>query len=170
MLLFPNTTIGDIFLEGKEQERTQKIIQLLEEAVATQNGIRVRILVSKDVYKQIEKLIAMQQKIITKGRQEAERRQEGRRGLVGVGKQEGRFEIHLADTTQQQRLQTKVSFLVLDSKLSLVEEEPKTYTKDNNNSNEKISLATFSNSESTTLDYFSIFETLWTQTELEIKM
>jgi hypothetical protein len=60
--------------------------------------------------------------------------------------------------------------LVVDSKLSLVEEEPKAYNKDNNNSNEKISLATFSNSESTILAYTSIFETLWTQTELEIKM
>jgi hypothetical protein len=170
MLLFPNTTIGDTFLEGYEQEH---IIQLLQEAVA-QNGIRVRILASKDIYKQIEKLIAIQQqKIITKGRQEVELQQEGRRGLVGVGKQGGRFEIHLADTThqqQQQRLQTKISFLVVDSKLSLVEEEPKAYNKDNNNSNEKISLATFSNSESTILAYTSIFETLWTQTELEIKM
>jgi hypothetical protein len=168
MLLFPNTTIGNTFLEGKEQEHIQKIIQLLEEAV-TQNGIGVRILASKDIYKQIEKLIAIQQKIITKGRQEAERRQEGRRGLVGVGKQEGRFEIHLADIHQQQRLQTKVSFLVVDSKLSLVEEEPIAYGKDNN-SNEKISSATFSNSESTILAYTSIFETLWTQTQLEIKM
>jgi hypothetical protein len=169
MLLFPNTTIGDTFLEGYEQEH---IIQLLQEAVA-QNGIRVRILASKDIYKQIEKLIAIQQqKIITKGRQEVELQQEGRRGLVGVGKQEGRFEIHLADIhqQQQQRLQNKVSFLVVDSKLSLVEEEPKAYNKDNNNSNEKISLATFSNSESTILAYTSIFETLWTQTELEIKM
>jgi hypothetical protein len=105
-------------------------------------------------------------------REEVELRQEGRRGLglVGVGKQEGRIEIHLADTHQQQRLQTKVSFLVVDSKLSLVEEEPKAYIKDNNNSNEKISLATFSNSESTILAYISIFETLWTQTQLEIKM
>jgi len=39
----------------------------LEEAV-TQNGLRVRILVSKDIYKQIEKFVAIQQKIITKGR------------------------------------------------------------------------------------------------------
>ncbi|MBV9668917.1 MAG: hypothetical protein JO327_12410 [Nitrososphaeraceae archaeon] len=164
--------MGDTFLEGKEQERIQKIIQLLEKAV-TQNGIRIRILASKNIYKQIEKLIAIQRKNITKGRQDVERRQEGRRGLVGVGKQEGRFEIHLADTTQQQqqqRLQNKVSFLVVDSKLSLVEEEPKAYTKDNNNSNEKISLATFSNSESTILAYISIFETLWTQSELEIKV
>jgi len=28
MLLFPNTTIGDTFLEGKEQERIQKIIHI----------------------------------------------------------------------------------------------------------------------------------------------
>jgi hypothetical protein len=107
----------------------------------TLRGIRLRILASKDIYKKI--------------------------GLAGVGKQKGRFEIHLADTSQQQnqqehqRLQTKVSFLVVDSKVSLVEEEPKAYNKDNNH-NEKISLATFSNSESTVLAYISIFETLWT--------
>ena len=77
--------------------------------------------------------------------------------------------IYLIHLSQQQRLQTKVSFLVVDSKLSLVEEEPIAYGKDNN-SNEKISSATFSNSESTILAYTSIFETLWTQTQLEIKM
>jgi organic radical activating enzyme len=170
MLLFPNTTIGDTFLRG-QKDCIQNIIQLLEVAV-THNGIRVRILTSKDIYKQIEKLIALQQqKVIVEKNQEYKEQQEEGRGSVGVGKQEGRFEIHLADTSQQQqqqqqqqqRLQTKVSYLVVDSKVSLVEEEPKAYNKE-------ISLATYSNSESTVLAYISIFETLWTQTELKIKM
>jgi len=40
---------------------------------------------------------------------------------------------------QQQRLQTNVSFLVVDSKVALVEEELEVY----NNSNKEPSLATF---------------------------
>jgi two-component system sensor histidine kinase VicK len=67
-------------------------------------------------------------------------------------------------------LQTKVSILNVDSKASLVEEELKSYNNKNNNSNEALSLATYPNSESTVLTYISIFETLWTQTELKIKI
>ena len=109
----------------------------------------------KEYQEQIEKLIARQRKIMIERTQEYKEKEEGR-GLVG--KQEGRFEIHLADTHQHQyqRLQTKVSFIVVDSKVSLVEEKPKAY----NNSNEALPLVTYSNSESTILAYISIFETL----------
>jgi two-component system, OmpR family, sensor histidine kinase VicK len=63
----------------------------------------------------------------------------------------------------QQRLQTKVSILIVDSKVCLIE-DLKVY--DDNSSDEGLPLATYSNSESTVLTYISIFETLWTQTEL----
>ena len=65
---------------------------------------------------------------------------------------------------QRRRLQSKVSILIIDSKLCLVE-DLEVYNK-NENSNGIISLATYSNSESTVLTYISIFETLWAQTEL----
>jgi hypothetical protein len=44
----------------------------------------------------------------------------------------------------------------------------KVYDENNNNSSDQLMLplATYSNSESTVLTYISIFETLWTQTEL----
>jgi two-component system, OmpR family, sensor histidine kinase VicK len=70
---------------------------------------------------------------------------------------------------QQQRSQTKVSILIVDSKVCLVEDLKVYNDNDNNNndnSNETMSLATYSNSESTVLTYISIFETLWTQTEI----
>ena len=81
MLLFPNTTVGDTFLRGQE-DCIQNIIQLLEVAV-THNGIRVRILASKDIYKQIEKLIAIQQqKVMVEKNQEYKEQQEEGRGLI----------------------------------------------------------------------------------------
>ena len=171
MLLFPSTTIGDIFLRGHE-DLAQQIIQLLKYA-ESQQGIRLRILASEDIYTQIVKSIAIQQK--TERSQEYAEREEGTGGLVGIRKQKGRFEIHFTDILQQQqqqqRLQTKVSFLIVDSKVSLVEEELKAYNnKNKNNSNQALSVATYSNSESTILAYISIFETFWTQTELKIKM
>lgn len=78
------------------------------------------------------------------------------RELVGV-RQRGRFEIHLFDTLQRKRLQTNISFLIVDSKVSMVE-ELKDY---NSSSNGKLSLVTYSNSDSTVFTYVSIFETLW---------
>jgi hypothetical protein len=67
------------------------------------------------------------------------------------------------DILQQQRLQTKVSFLIVDSKVSLVEEPSKS------NSNNALTLTTYSNSDSTVITYISIFEKLWAQTELKIR-
>lgn len=123
-------------------EFEQLIIQLFN--VAMQDGIRARILTYKDMQKQIEGL--------TKGQQK-----------------QGKLEIRLIDKLQQQqqRLQTKVSFLIVDSKVCLVN-DLKVYDENNNNSSDQLMLplATYSNSESTVLTYISIFETLWTQTEL----
>jgi two-component system, OmpR family, sensor histidine kinase VicK len=154
VLLFPATAGGKGFL----REEYKVVIQLLKEAVK-QHGIRVRILTSKGIMEQIEKIIA-------KEKRHEEEKDEGRGGglLVGVRKQ-GKFEVHLIDAMQQQqqRLQTNVSILIVDSKVSLVE-ELKAY-HNNNNSNGELSLATYSNSESTVLTYTSIFETLWVQTE-----
>lgn len=64
-------------------------------------------------------------------------------------------------------MRTNVSFLIVDSKVSLVEEELKAY---NNKAKNTLFLATYSNSESAVLSYTPIFETIWAQTELKIKM
>jgi two-component system, OmpR family, sensor histidine kinase VicK len=60
-------------------------------------------------------------------------------------------------------VQTKVNTIVADNELSLVIE-----LKDDlqQNSNEAIGLAIYSNSESTVLSYASIFETLWIQSKI----
>ena len=60
-------------------------------------------------------------------------------------------------------LQTKTTVLVVDKKFSLTA-ELNDDTK--SNSYEAMGLATYSNSTSTVLSYASIFESLWTQTEL----
>jgi nitrogen-specific signal transduction histidine kinase len=60
-------------------------------------------------------------------------------------------------------MQTKVSIVVIDKKYSLAVE-----LKDDskNTVTEAIGLVTYSNSKSTVLSYYSIFESLWKQTEL----
>ncbi|MGB6674181.1 MAG: hypothetical protein WBE34_17270 [Candidatus Nitrosopolaris sp.] len=161
MLLLRYTTSGDAFLREREEEYAKKI-QLLDEGIM-QYGIRVRILTSKEIAEQIEKLIARQKIMRTTSRESTEGKD---RGLVRIGKH-GKFEIHLIDTfLQQQKLyQTKVSILIVDSKVSLVEELKA--QSENNNSDGELTLATYSNSESTVLTYSSIFETLWAQMELK---
>jgi two-component system, OmpR family, sensor histidine kinase VicK len=60
-------------------------------------------------------------------------------------------------------MQTRMTIIVVDRKYSLVVE-----LRDDSeeNSEEAIGLATYSNSKSTVLSYVSIFDTLWKQTEL----
>ena len=60
-------------------------------------------------------------------------------------------------------MQTKVSIVVIDKKYSLAVE-----LKDDakNTVTEAIGLVTYSNSKSTVLSYYSIFQSLWKQTEL----
>ncbi|MGA9152963.1 MAG: hypothetical protein WBZ36_20490 [Candidatus Nitrosopolaris sp.] len=160
MLLFHNA-LGKSFLNV---EHAQKTIQLINEVVR-RNGIRIRILTSKDMQEHIEKTITRQKIITTKSGEG----QEDGRGVVVTGNK-GKLEIHLIDSSQQQeRLLTKVSFLIVDSKISLIE-ELKPSIKNNKNSNEELSLATYSNNESMILTYISIFEKLWAQTELKIKI
>lgn len=159
MLLLPSNSSRKVFLKD---ERKQVITQLFK--VATLHGIRARILTSKDIQEQIEKLIEGQQNTIMEKLREGKHEQKEEATYA-----RRKFEIHLIDKLQQQkRLQTKVSILIVDSKVCLVE-DLKVYVKNNsknNNSDEVLSLATYSNSESTVLTYISIFETLWTQAEL----
>jgi two-component system, OmpR family, sensor histidine kinase VicK len=145
MLLFPDTITSNILQDNKEH--TPKILQAFE--VAMQKGINIRILTSEETLQRIGKLIAREN-----GRNENDERE-----LVGVRKQ-GKFEIHLFDTLQRKRLQTNISFLIVDSKVSLVEE-----LNYNSSSDGELSLVTYSNSDSTVFTYVSIFETLWAQTE-----
>ena len=63
----------------------------------------------------------------------------------------------------EQILQTKVTILIVDRRLSLAA-ELKNDTKDNYY--EATGLATYSNSESTISSYASIFESLWRQVDL----
>jgi two-component system sensor histidine kinase VicK len=145
MLFFPHS---NAFL----REEHARLIRLLKEATNLR-GIKVRILTSKDSQEQIEKLL---QKIMTSKEWQQE----------NLAKEEGKFEIHLAYRNQEQRLPTKVSILIVDSRIALME-ELKDFDK--SNSNEAIGMATYSNNESTVLTYISIFETLWTQAELTYK-
>ncbi len=151
MLLYSNTVIGNIFLKGVHEDDSQRNGRIVQE----QNDgpeIKLRIIASQDIYKHIEELM----------------RQAGRGGLLGAQK----LEIHLVDTIQQQpqqqqHLQNKISFLVVDSKVCIVEEEPQTK---NTNSKDVNSLATYTNTESIVLAHISIFETLWTRSEVKINM
>jgi signal transduction histidine kinase len=71
----------------------------------------------------------------------------------------GRIKIRLMEPS----MQTKVSIVVIDRKYSLAVE-----LKDDskNTISEAIGLVTYSDSKSTVLSYYSIFESLWRQTEL----
>jgi two-component system, OmpR family, sensor histidine kinase VicK len=72
-------------------------------------------------------------------------------------------ELILETESIKPHLQTKVSIMILDKKYSLaieLKDDKKT------TSIEAIGLATYSNSQSTVLSYASIFESLWTQTDL----
>ena len=173
MLLLPNnnSSNNNAFLT---EERKQVIIQLFN--AATQHGIRVRILTSKDMQIQIEALTKEQEKtmmkVLPRERKSEQEKEEGKEVRASVNRAQAKPEIHLIDKLQQQqRLQTKVSILIVDSKVCLVE-DLKVYDENNNNNNnnspdEALPLATYSNSESTVLTYISIFETLWMQTELK---
>jgi two-component system, OmpR family, sensor histidine kinase VicK len=118
-------------------------IQLLKEA-ATRRGVKVRILTPED-----ELIVETARKL--KVGQEEEQQPHEKIGIRYI----------------QPHLQTKVTILIVDKKYSLAV-ELKDDTKQT--SNEAIGLATYSNSLSTVLSYASIFESLWTQTELYQKL
>ena len=151
------------------KENVHEIMELIKDLVI-QNRVRVRILTSSYIQEQLEKLIG-KQRIWVYSKEMGRPKEEADAGVVGLARleEQGKFEIHLIDAIgEQQHLQTNVSILVVDSKIVLVEES-KTNNKVNNNSNSYLTLATYSNSESTLLAYISIFETLWAQTELKRK-
>jgi hypothetical protein len=136
------------------EEHKQVILQLLK--IAMLRGIKVRILTSKAIQGQIEKLIEEQQGTTMEKLTDEKNKLEAA---------DGKFEIHFIDRLQQQRFQTKASILVVDSKVCLIEDIEE--YKSNDRGNEEMpSLAMYSNRESVVLTYISIFETLCTQTEL----
>jgi two-component system sensor histidine kinase VicK len=136
------------------EEHKQVILQLLK--IAMLRGIKVRILTSKAIQGQIEKLIEEQQGTTMEKLTDEKNKLEAA---------DGKFEIHFIDRLQQQRFQTKASILVVDSKVCLIE-DIKEYKSNDPGNEEMPSLAMYSNRESVVLTYISIFETLCTQTEL----
>jgi signal transduction histidine kinase len=116
-------------------------IQLLKEA-AIQRGVKVRILTPED------ELIVETARNLMIVQEEAQSENIGIRYI-------------------QPDLQTKATIFIVDKKYSLAI-EVKDDTKQT--SIEAIGLATYSNSQSTVLSYASIFESLWTQTELYQKL
>ena len=166
VLIFQHTTIGNTFLV---KENVHEIMESIKDLVI-QNRVRVRILTSSYMREQLERLIG-KQRIWVNSKEMGRPKEETDADVGGLPRleEQGKFEIHLIDAIgEQQHLQTNVSILVVDSKIVLVEES-KTNNKVNNNSNSYLTLATYSNSESTLLAYISIFETLWAQTELKRK-
>ena len=123
------------------QEHAGSIRLLLE--AATKRGVKVRILTPED---ELILEIARKLNMVQEARQPHEK--------ISIR--------HI-----QPHSQTKVSILIVDKKYSLAI-ELKDDTKQT--SVEAIGLATYSNSQSTVLSYVSIFESLWTQTELYQKL
>jgi nitrogen-specific signal transduction histidine kinase len=83
------------------------------------------------------------------------------RNIIDEIKREDNIKIEIRNI--EEPLQTKVSVLIVD-RTSLLSAELKNDSKET--SLEAIGLATYSNSKATVLSYASIFESLWSQTEL----
>src|SRR5215469_1768230 len=124
------------------QERAGKI-QLLKEA-AKERGVKIRILTPQD-----DLILETARKLMMA--------------------QEGGPQAHenIGIRYIQPHLQIKITIIIVDRKYSLAI-ELKDDTKQA--SIEAIGLGTYSNSQSTVLSYVSIFESLWTQTELYQKL
>src|SRR5215467_14443257 len=118
-------------------------IQLLKKA-ATERGVKIRILTPED-----ELIVETERKLMMVQKE--------------VQQPNGNIDIRYI----QPHLQTKTTILIVDKKYSLAI-ELKDDTKQT--SIEAIGLATYSNSQSTVLSYVSIFESLWTQTDLYQKL
>jgi len=169
VLIFQHTTIGNMFLV---KDIVHEIMELIKDPVI-QNRVRVRILISSYMREQLERLIEKQRTLMrSKEMGISKEETDADIGMLARLEEQGKFEIHLIDAIgEQQHLQINVSMLIADSKVVLVEESKTNHEKVNNysNSNGYLTLATYSNSESTLLAYISIFETLWAQTELKQK-
>ena len=116
-------------------------MQLFRQA-ASERNVKIRILTPKD--NRVDKIV---QELLQE--QQSQEEQQQRR----------RIDVRYIEPA----LQTKTSVLIIDKKFSL-SVEVKDDTRDR--SYEAMGLATCSNSIPTVLSYVSIFETLWTQTEL----
>jgi len=123
------------------QEHAGKI-QLLKDA-STERGVKVRILTPED-----ELIVETARKLM-------------------IAQKPQKLNKNIDIRYIQPHSQTKVTILIVDRKYSLAI-ELKDDTKQT--SIEAIGLATYSNSQSTVLSYVSIFESLWTQTELYQKL
>ena len=117
-------------------------MQLFKEAVSERN-VKIRILTPKD--NRIDKIV---QDLLQEQQSQEEEQQQRRR-----------IDVRYIEPA----LQTKTSVLIIDKKFSLSVEVKEDTT---DTSYEAMGLATYSNSIPTVLSYASIFETLWTQTEL----
>jgi two-component system sensor histidine kinase VicK len=117
------------------------VMQLFRQA-ASERNVKIRILTPKD--NRVDKIV---QELLQE--QQSQEEQQQRR----------RIDVRYIEPA----LQTKTSVLIIDKKFSL-SVELKDDTKDR--SYEAMGLATYSNSIPTVLSYASIFEALWTQTEL----
>jgi two-component system, OmpR family, sensor histidine kinase VicK len=116
-------------------------MRLCKEA-ASERNVKIRILTPRD--DRIDKIV-QEQRQVQQGQQQQQQRM--------------RIDVRYIEPS----LQTKATVLIIDRKFSLSVE-----LKDDskNTSLEAIGLATYSNSTPTVLSYASIFESLWTQTEL----
>src|SRR5215831_18933084 len=123
------------------QEHAGKI-QLLKDA-STERGVKVRILTPED-----ELIVETARKLM-------------------IAQKPQKLNKNIDIRYIQPHSQTKVTILIVDRKYSLAI-ELKDDTKQT--SIEAIGLATYSNSQSTVLSYVSIFESLWTQTDLYQKL
>jgi signal transduction histidine kinase len=131
-------------------------MQLCKEA-ASERNVKIRILTPKDdrIDKVVQELLQEEQQ----QRQEEEQQQKQQGQQQQQQQKRSRIDIRYIEPA----LQTKTTVLVIDREFSL-SVELKDDTKDT--SYEAIGLATYSNSTPTVLSYASIFESLWTQTEL----
>jgi signal transduction histidine kinase len=127
------------------------VMQLCKEA-ASERNVKIRILTPRD--DRIDKIV---QELLQEQQREEQLKQQGKKQQ----EQQRRRAIDIRYIESE--LQTKTTVLVIDRKFSL-SVELKDDTK--STSYEAIGLATYSNSTPTVLSYASIFESLWTQTEL----
>ncbi|HEY9388117.1 MAG TPA: HAMP domain-containing sensor histidine kinase [Nitrososphaeraceae archaeon] len=150
--------------EGKV--RTLALMELLREAV-TKRAVKVRIVSPKeDVLEEaLTSLVAGLGPVVGNG---------GTTTTTTTTRQQQEKKEQLPPQQQQlvdiryiePELQTKVSVLVVDRKLSLAVELKDNTRRYDSSSYGIIGLATYSNSKATVLSYVSIFETLWKQTEM----
>ena len=127
------------------------LMQLCKEA-ASERNVKIRILTPRD--DRIDKIV---QELLQEQQREEQLKQQGKKQQ----EQQRRRAIDIRYIESE--LQTKTTVLVIDRKFSL-SVELKDDTK--STSYEAVGLATYSNSTPTVLSYASIFESLWTQTEL----